>query len=122
MKAKLKRLHSPDVDLNTFCPSEPHNFGFLLQAMIGPADQEGEESFDIQVCTPQWLKSKHSQSDLVFGYHFLFVFEYDLKRIEAKVDKYCERCVGDNWQEIANKLRCIGKWEFENYDTGTGQC
>lgn len=115
MRAKLKRLHSPDVDLKTFWPNEADNFGFLLQAMIGPENQDGEESFDIQVCTPEWLKSKYLADDVLFGYHFLIVFEYDLEKIRQKIARYCERCVGDNWQEIADRLKYIGQWEFENY-------
>lgn len=115
MRAKLKRLHSPDMDLETFWPEDPNNFGFLLQAMIGPEDQEGEESFDMQVCTPEWLKAKYSDSDILFGYYHLIVFEYDMQRIERKIARYCEHCVGENWQEIANKLSRIGRWEFEDY-------
>lgn len=42
MRAKLKRLHSPDIyDLRAFIPEEPDKFGFLLQAMIGPEGLEG---------------------------------------------------------------------------------
>jgi hypothetical protein len=115
MKAKLKRLHSPDIDLATFFPEEPDNFGFLLQAMIGPDNQEGEESFDIQICTPKWLQSRYSESEVLFGYHHLIVFEYDLRRIENTISKYCDGCTGVSWQEIARKLSRIGHWEFEDY-------
>jgi hypothetical protein len=52
MQAELKRLHSPDViDLNAFRPNGP--FGFLLQAMVGPQGAEGDEAFDVVVCTPE---------------------------------------------------------------------
>ena len=115
MKAELKGVHSPDIDFNTFWPEESDNFGFLLQAMIGPEGQEGEESFGMQVCTPNWLKSRHSETDILFGKHMLIVFDYDIDRIKNYIAKYCERCVGDNWQDIASKLSKIGQWEFEDY-------
>lgn len=44
MNAKLKRLHSPDIyNLENYHPESPDSFCFLLQAMIGPADEDGEE-------------------------------------------------------------------------------
>jgi len=83
--------------------------------MIGREDSDGEESFGIQICTPEWLKSEYSESDVVFGHHFLIVFEYDLQRIKQEIAKYCEDCVGNDWMEIVSKLRLIGNWEFEDY-------
>ena len=54
MRAQLKRLHSPDVwDLKSFKPDGP--FSILVEAMAGPVDAPGEESFDIIVCTYDWL-------------------------------------------------------------------
>lgn len=115
MKAKLKRLHSPDVDLQNYWPEDSRNFSFLLQAMIGPADTEGEESFDIEVCTPEWLRSQYSDSEVLSGHHFLIVFDYNLDQIKNYISHYCERCEADNWEQLANKLNRLGKWEFEDY-------
>ncbi len=116
MTAELKRLHSPDVyDLKGFVPEIGDNFGFLLQAMIGPRGMEGEESFDMQVCTPRWLSEHHDRSDILIGRHHLIVFEYDYDRLVDLIAKLCGECSGETWQEIALRLGRIGKWEFEDY-------
>ncbi|MCU8085410.1 immunity 8 family protein [Shewanella sp. SM23] len=115
MRAQLKEFYSLDFDLNSYWPDESDNFGFWVRAMIGPEGEEGAESFDMQICTPEWLKSKHSDNEVVFGSHMLIVFEYDLDRIKNKVSSYCNSCSGKTWQEIAEKLSRIGYWEFEDY-------
>lgn len=44
MNAELKRVHSPDIlDLENYKPENPTKFSFLLQAMVGPEGNEGEE-------------------------------------------------------------------------------
>jgi len=116
MTAELKRLHSPDVyDLQTYAPEMSDNFGFLLQAMIGPKGTEGEESFDMQVCTPKWLSDHHDPGDIVFGRHYVIVFEYDYARLVNMISSLCNECSGQSWQEIAARLGRFGKWEFEDY-------
>lgn len=117
MKPILKSFHSPDVpDLRSYSPDDPENFGFLLQLMIGPEDEEGFESFDVIVCTPKWLRKNHKKDDVVIGRHYLIVFEFDLQRLLEAVRAFCEQCVGDSWPEVAKKLARFGKWEFEDYD------
>jgi hypothetical protein len=116
MRAQLKRLHSPDVhDLENFAPKPANDFGFLLQLMVGPEGVEGEESFDVMVCTPEWLKRTSKLSDFVIGRHRLIVFEYDHPRLRAFLARRCEKCVGDTWLEIAEQLSRLGRWEFEDY-------
>ena len=116
MIAELKRLHSPDIyDLPSYVPEVSDNFGLLLQAMIGPKGTDGEESFDVQVCTPKWLLSHHDATDVVLGRHYLIVFEYNYGRLVKLISSYCNECSGQTWQEIAARLGELGKWEFENY-------
>ena len=116
MQAELKRLHSPDVlDLPSFMPQSRDNFGFLLQAMIGPKGLDGEESFGIQVCTPKWLLEQHDRADVVSGRHFLIIFEYNYERLVRFISDFCDECIGKTWQEIAGQLSRLGQWEFEDY-------
>lgn len=116
MRAALKRLHSPDIyDLESYIPLEKENFGFLLQAFIGPKDIEGEESFDIELCTPQWINEKLDKLNIMKGCHLLIVKEYNFTNIRNYINGYVEKCYGENWIDIANQLSAIGRWEFDNY-------
>ena len=118
MRAKLKKLFLLDseVDLEFYCPEKIDNFCFWLRAMIGPENQEGSESFDIQVCTPKGLKIKLSNEGIIFGRHILIVDEYNRDKIKQKLIEYCDKCIGDTWQDITPKLSRIGYWEFEDYE------
>jgi hypothetical protein len=116
MRAELRRLHSPDVlDLVRYAPKTGEDFGFLLQILVGPSGGEGEESFDIMVCTLGWLKQTHEPSDIVIGRHYLFVFEYDYGRLNGYLEQYCANCSGESWLDVAQQLGRLGKWEFEDY-------
>jgi hypothetical protein len=116
MQAEPKRLHSPDIDdLKKYVPEEPDNFGFLLQAMIGPVGREGEESFDIVVCTPEWLKRTHTTAEIILGRHHLVVFRYDYQSLASYIAAFAERCTGASWQDVGLQLSRLGKWEFEDY-------
>jgi hypothetical protein len=116
VKPALKRLHSPDVfDLESFSPVDPACFSFLLQAMFGPEDGDGEESFDVLVCTPAWLSGEVEREGFVAGRHHLIVREFNLEQIRSFLVGYAGTCVGRTWREVAEKLSRLGKWEFEDY-------
>jgi hypothetical protein len=115
-KPVLKRLHSPDVlDLESYSPTDQTCFSFLLQAMFGPEGDEGEESFDVVVCTPSWLAREVERKGIVDGRHHLIVGTFDLETIRSFLTRYANTCTGKSWQEAASKLSRLGKWEFEDY-------
>ncbi|MEJ1403456.1 MAG: immunity 8 family protein [Candidatus Sedimenticola sp. (ex Thyasira tokunagai)] len=116
MNPELKRLHSPDVDdLESYRPEVADKFGFLLQAMIGPEGKEGEESFDIEVCTPRWLEETYDVDEIVMGRHHLIVREYNYQRLVKSIQEFLKGCVGEDWGEVAGKVSRLGMWEFEDY-------
>jgi hypothetical protein len=114
VEAELKKLHSPDVsDLRRFRPVGP--FGILVQAMVGPQGDKGEESFDIMVCTPDWFAANMDE-EIVNGRHYLFVKQYDYPALRFYIEDFCKSCKADSWRGVAEKLSRLGHWEFEDYD------
>lgn len=122
MTPELKRLHSPDVDdLTHFSPATGEPFGILVQAMFGPVGVDGEESFDVVVCTPGWLEKKVIENSLYSGRHHLICSKFDLGQLIAFFEDYAREAEGENWQEVAEKLSRIAQWEFEDYVTHLDQ-
>jgi hypothetical protein len=115
MRARLKRIHSPDIDLDNFWPENSEDFGFLIQAFIGPENESSEESLDMMVCTPDWIKRDKSSELAIWGRHYLIVFEPEVALIRAMIDRYVNTYVGKTWEELAERIGRIGKWEFEDY-------
>ena len=114
MKAKLRRLHSADVDIPSYRPENPEFFGFFMQFFAGPENEKGDDAFGITVCTLPWLEI-HKPDEIFFGKNYLIVDRYDVGKIELFLSNYCDRCVGDTWVEVASKIGRIAEWEFEDY-------
>lgn len=117
MKAEISRFHSPDVDdLSDFDPPDPAEVGFLLQVLAGPVGTGGEESFDVQVCTPTWLTKRYGPGAVVPGRHMVLIAEFDWLAIEQHVRGIVKAVSGDDWREVALELdRRLGRWEFAEY-------
>jgi len=118
MEPKLKRLHSPDVqNLKEFVPDDLESFCILIQVMVGPANGDGEESFDIEVCTPGWLCKEVKKKKIVPGRHKLIVGRFDYEQIEQYIREFIARCKSDTWKETAERIARLGSWEFEDYSS-----
>jgi len=115
MRAKLKGLHSPDIsDLENWQPDEP-SFGFLLQAMIGPADREGAEAFDMVVCTLEWFGEQLRGQSVKSGMHTLFMPTYDYRALRNFIEHAVQRSDAEDWDKLAARLSWLGQWEFADY-------
>jgi hypothetical protein len=113
---ELKRLHCPDVsNLRDFSPGKSKPFGLLVQAMYGPKGSEGEESFDIIVCTPGWLMQQNIRANVYSGRHHLICEEFNYDAIYNYLVDVANNSGGKDWAEVACKLGRVGKWEFEDY-------
>jgi len=116
MKAKLKDYYCRDIKDFDKNFSDSDNFNVSIQLFIGPEDEEGEESFEVNVCSPKWLLNNISEKEILFGKGLIISLDYNIERIIASVKKNISSFEGENWNEVAMKLSQIGYWEFENYN------
>ncbi|HHA3670969.1 TPA: immunity 8 family protein [Salmonella enterica subsp. enterica serovar Muenchen] len=115
MKGILKEIgvNSADFSPETYTPEEDDCFGLWLNLCIGPDDQEGGHDYQVFTCTPEWLCKYQWLPELMR--HTLLVRKYDLDEITKTITDYIDRCEGDNWMEIAQKLSRVFAWEYEDY-------
>lgn len=119
MKAQLRRLHSPDVaDLRRIASSHSTQGAFLVQAMIGPKEGEGEEAFDFLVCTADWLAQEVLLRRSMWVTEYLVLAEYDYDLLRAAVEQICAQAKGETWEEVALQLNRFARWEFAEYRPG----
>ncbi|MET8763935.1 Imm8 family immunity protein [Lentzea sp. NPDC004782] len=115
MRAAVRAFISPDVDLEDFRPDDPDDFSFLLQALVGPADGEGEESVQFNVCTLASLASTMSSQRVLFGRSLVIVSTSRIGEILDSVRTAIERTEGASWADVAERLSRLGYYEFEDY-------
>jgi Immunity protein 8 len=114
MRALVRNFISPDIDLDDFKPDNPAEFSFLLQALVGPDDSEGEESLQFLVCTPRALERRVASEGIVFGRPLVIVESPDISRILDAVRGAVERPEALSWDALCRRLERLGIYEFED--------
>ena len=97
-------------------PAGPEEFCFLVRVLVAQTVNYGEESSTSPVCSPEWLAQKCASEGIVRGLHHLVIRmeDFDERRLRAYIEGWVSRQEGDSWDDIAQKLRLLGWWEFEN--------
>ncbi len=116
MRPLIKRICTIDGgDAATYRPKEADQFALVVRLFVGPSSGEGEESFDVTICTPSWLRAECQRDGFIIGRHHLIVLSYDFEFIRRTLTRLVERYSGATWEETADKVSRIGYWEFEDY-------
>ena len=116
MPAQLKFLDFEPDPSNL--SGDPAEFAFGARMIVGPPDSPGEESFDITVCTPEWLATKcRAQGGLDDPRHHLVVTldTFDQRTLRTWLDARVRAVEAPTWHEIGERLGRLGYWEFEDY-------
>lgn len=104
MIPEIRWLYSPDVDLPTFSPDARAPWGFLLQIGLGVHGEEGEDSFDLMVCSPQWIEVHYGAEALVDGRHHLFMLRYSYSALQDELKRRVEQAAAATWDEVVSKF------------------
>jgi hypothetical protein len=121
MRAEIRHLLTPDINPDTFVPDDPKRFSFLVQMVAGPLGEEGEESFQFEVCTPGWLSDRIEHDGPTNGRHYVIVNHFHWPTLRNYFERLVTRLWGTDWPEVVTKLSRYGHWEFEDYTPARGQ-
>jgi hypothetical protein len=92
MRAVLKSLDL-EPDPSTL-PDDAAEFALLARMIVGPPDTSGEESFDVTVCTPEWLAKACSKVGGIYSarHHLVVDYEeFDQRALRAWLRQECRR-------------------------------
>ncbi len=108
--------------LDGYSPDDPEHFGISVMALIGTADSEKVDSFDIVVCTPSWVSEHFGDARLDglvweprgvrFGNRFVFMQRWDYSALQRAVTNLCAYWEAGDWGTLANRLGRYIPWEF----------
>ena len=116
MRAELRNLTTIDGDdLSRYSPPNPNCFAISVRILVGPSGGVGQESFDVVVCTAAWLGEYVRDNGILAGRHYLIVNNFDHGSLKSFIEKYIRRFDGESWDEVADKIGRLGRWEFEDY-------
>ncbi len=93
----------------------PLDLPINLRMVVGPLGADGEELFDISICTMEAIRSLLDRDGVLFPRHRLIVDGVNPHRIEAILRDRISRISGNTWSEVAEKIGRIAYSEFEDY-------
>ncbi len=123
IRAEIKAIlciDGPIQDFSEYRPDDPTSFSCTLELLVGPHLEPASETFGLTLCTPRWLIENHGQDDVIIGRNLLIVFDFNRPRIVQWLNRYIERCTGETWEDVARRVSYIGSWEFEDYQSYSG--
>jgi len=116
MRATIKSYDSDEIDdFRTYYPEDPAVFAFSLTLAIGPVGAAGADNFAIKVVTPEFLRLQYPGDKCYLLRHYLLVKEYDWASISALLTKYVNSLEAETWEQLAQKISQVARWEFEDY-------
>lgn len=107
----MRYLHSPDLS-EPALPPDPENCVVFIQAMVGPEDGPGQESFGFEVVTPAYLRE---QGRPRWGRGLLILDSFDWIIVRKLVNERLSMAARETWSEVGQELSKEFHWEFDNY-------
>ena len=111
-------LKSLDLDPDpSSLGADPAEFSFLARMVVGQPDAPGGESFDVTVCSPEWLAAASQRVGGVYSarHHLVVsVEQFDVRALRAWLEARMQEARASTWPEIGERLGRLALWEFED--------
>lgn len=111
-------LKSLDLDPEpSELPADPASFCTHATMYVGPPDSPGRETFQLTVCSAEWIAAQTREVGILDAHHHLIVdFDsFDQRRLRTWLEKRVSSLSGASWSDVGEKLGRLGHWEFEDY-------
>lgn len=115
MRASTRSIFSSDIDDTASWSPDSEEWALRVHVVAGPADGPGEESFDLAICSGEWLAEQARRDGIFDPRHHLVVDGFKWPELYAYLQRRVEQCHGDKWEDVAQQLSRLGRWEFEDY-------
>jgi hypothetical protein len=113
VRARVRSISTLDIADQT--PEDPAVAYVGVTVGVGPADGPGEEYFHVDVVTPEALKQRLGDGELLIGRHLVITNRFDWRSVTEFLTARFEAPEAASWAELGVKLGRIGYWEFEDY-------
>jgi len=86
-------------------PGDAASFAFSARLMVGPWDGPGQESFDLTVCSPEWL-AQRCRTEPVNGLHHVIVDweTFDERILQHWLEDRVHAVGASTWRGIADRF------------------
>jgi len=104
--------------IESFKPNPDEPFYLSVTLSIGLKGEKGSDLFVVQVVNSFWLAQETAKGIQVIGRHFIITRDFDYDSLYQKIAAYCEKCTGENWEDVVPRLSRLAEWEYEDYNSG----
>lgn len=114
---ELKEIYSRDifVGLHEYIPENKYFFEIDLILVIGVKGENGGDIFYLTVCSSSSISEVSKNCHFLSKDGYLIVDEYDFFNIKKIIEDYLSTIAENNWEDVAKRINCFAKWEFDNY-------
>ena len=89
------------------------DFYIQIQADIGPKGGKGSETFTFYAVSPKRLQHLLDGKQIRIGRGLLIMNDYDIKLIEATIERLVDTCRKETWDEVAMNISKYAYWEYD---------
>jgi hypothetical protein len=114
IQLEVKRLSSPDVEVDRWEPKAKDDVYFVLELEIGIVGDRRADLFHVIVATPEGLR-RFATTEVISERSTLVLADFSWPLTHKTIKNIVQRCESPGWAESLVKLQRYFHWEYEDY-------